>query len=116
LRLGLRPLIESIPPAEYLRMSYYEKRLTALIEGLVASDLVTRAEIESGRPEKGSAKLALVTGRRGDSAVQNSCHAKECGCRCPLPTGPGGARPQHKPGHSYAFAALRAGQARDHRA
>ena len=60
LRLGLRPLIESIPPAEYLRMSYYEKRLTALIEGLVASDLVTRAEIESGRPEKGSAKLALA--------------------------------------------------------
>jgi hypothetical protein len=41
-------------------MSYYEKRLTALIEGLVASDLVTRAEIESGHPEKGGAKLALA--------------------------------------------------------
>jgi nitrile hydratase len=51
-RLGLRPLIESIPPLQYLQMSYYELRLTSLIEGLVASDLVTRAEIESGRPAK----------------------------------------------------------------
>jgi nitrile hydratase beta subunit len=60
LRLGLRPAIESIPPAEYLRMSYYEKWLTALVERLIASDLVTRTEIETGRPEKGSAKLALA--------------------------------------------------------
>jgi nitrile hydratase subunit beta len=60
LRLGLRPPIESIPAAEYLRMSYYERVLTALIEAIVASDLVTRAEIENGRPEKGSATAALA--------------------------------------------------------
>jgi len=47
LRLGLRPPIESIPPAEYLRMSYYEKWFTALIERMVASNLITRAEIEA---------------------------------------------------------------------
>jgi nitrile hydratase subunit beta len=60
LRLGLRPPIENIPPAEYLRMSYYERWLTSLIERMVASGLVTRAEIESGRPESGSAKTALA--------------------------------------------------------
>jgi nitrile hydratase beta subunit len=60
LRLGLRPPIENIPAVEYLRMSYYEKWLTALIERMVASDLVTRAEIENSRPEKTSANPALA--------------------------------------------------------
>ena len=45
---------ELIPPADYLRMSYYEKWLTALMELLVNRGLVTRAELESGRPEAGS--------------------------------------------------------------
>jgi len=54
--LGLREAIESIPAADYLRMSYYQRWFTALIEQLVASGLVTRAEIESGQPAKGSVK------------------------------------------------------------
>jgi nitrile hydratase beta subunit len=45
---------ELIPPADYLRMSYYEKWLTALMELLVNRGLVTRAELESGRAETGS--------------------------------------------------------------
>jgi len=49
---------ELIPPAEYLRMSYYEKWVTALIEQLVNSGLVTRAEIDSGKRARGSAKAA----------------------------------------------------------
>ena len=60
LRLGLRPPIENIPATEYLRMSYYEKWLTSLVERLVASDLVTRAEIENGRPDKGTANPPLA--------------------------------------------------------
>ena len=52
----LRPAIEEIPPAEYLRMSYYERILEALVKRLVAGGLVTRQEIESGKPAKGSAK------------------------------------------------------------
>ena len=47
---------ELIPPAEYLRMSYYEKWTEGLVELLVASGLVTRAEIESGKPAPGSPK------------------------------------------------------------
>ena len=51
-----RHQIELIPPAEYLRMSYYEKWHARLIELLVKSGLVTRAEIESGKPTPGSPK------------------------------------------------------------
>jgi nitrile hydratase len=54
--LGLRQAIESIPAADYLRMSYYERWFTALIEQLVASGLVTRVEIETGKVAKGSVK------------------------------------------------------------
>ena len=60
LRLGLRPPIENLPAAEYLRMSYFELWLTSLTERLVASDLVTRAELESGRAAAGSTKAALA--------------------------------------------------------
>jgi nitrile hydratase subunit beta len=56
LKGGLRPPIESLTAFEYLRMSYYEKWLWSLTERLVASDLVTRAELESGRAANGSAK------------------------------------------------------------
>src|SRR5262245_60328119 len=48
--------IELIAPAEYLRMSYYEKWFVRLIELLVKTGLVTREEIESGKPAAGSAK------------------------------------------------------------
>jgi nitrile hydratase len=41
---------ERIPPADYLRMSYYEKWLDGLISVLEESGLVTHAEIENGRP------------------------------------------------------------------
>ena len=47
---------ELIPAAEYLRMSYYESFMAALIEHLVRSGLTTRAEVESGQPAPGSAK------------------------------------------------------------
>ncbi len=45
---------ELIPPAEYLRMSYYERRIAQLVELLVKSGLATRAEVESGRRAPGS--------------------------------------------------------------
>jgi nitrile hydratase beta subunit len=47
---------EVIPPAEYLRMSYYEKWLAGLIRLLTATGLVTPAELESGRPAPGVAR------------------------------------------------------------
>ena len=53
-----RHQIELIPPADYLRMSYYEKWVERLIELLVKSGLVTREEIAAGRPAEGSVKAA----------------------------------------------------------
>ncbi len=41
--------LESIPAAEYLRMSYYERWFTALlVNRLLESNLVTQAELDSG--------------------------------------------------------------------
>ena len=51
-----RYLIERLPPAEYLRMSYYEKWLARLVNQLIANGIATREEIESGVPAAGSAK------------------------------------------------------------
>jgi nitrile hydratase beta subunit len=47
---------EVIPPAEYLRMSYYEKWYSGLIGLLINSSLVTSSEVESGVPAPGTAK------------------------------------------------------------
>ena len=53
-----RHQIELIAPADYLRVSYYEKWFVAAIELMVKSGLVTRAEIESGAPAPNSPKVA----------------------------------------------------------
>ena len=51
-----RHAIELLPPAEYLRMSYYEKWVARMLVQLVSIGVVTAAEIESGQPAPGSAK------------------------------------------------------------
>jgi nitrile hydratase len=51
---ALRPEIELIPATDYLRMSYYERWLTALTESIVKSGLATREEIERGTARPGS--------------------------------------------------------------
>jgi len=51
-----RHQIELLPPAEYLRMTYYEKWLARLINQLITNGIATRAEIESGQPAPGSSK------------------------------------------------------------
>jgi nitrile hydratase subunit beta len=51
-----RHTIEQISPADYLRMSYYEKWLARNIGLLVKHGLVTQEEIDSARPAPGSPK------------------------------------------------------------
>lgn len=48
--------IELIPPSEYLRMSYYERWHARLVELLIKHGIVTRSEIELGRPAEGTVK------------------------------------------------------------
>jgi nitrile hydratase beta subunit len=50
--------IERIAPADYLRMSYYEKWFTRLAELLVKTRMVSPDEIETGVPAPGSPKLS----------------------------------------------------------
>ena len=47
---------ELIPPAEYLRMSYYERHLRSLIVLLVQSGIATQAETDSGVASGGNTK------------------------------------------------------------
>lgn len=51
-----RHQIELIPPADYLRMSYFEKWTERLTELLVKAGLVTREEVESGKARPDSPK------------------------------------------------------------
>ncbi len=61
--------IELLPPADYLRMSYYEKWLTRNLELLVNSGLVTREEMETGKPAPGSQKATPPLTAAAASAV-----------------------------------------------
>ncbi len=60
-----RHAIELIPPAEYLRMSYYEKWIARLVSLSLQAGLVSRAEVESGTPGPGSAKLSRALAPSG---------------------------------------------------
>ena len=51
-----RHTIEQIPPADYLRMSYYEKWLARTTALMVEHCLVTQQEIDTGQPAPGSPK------------------------------------------------------------
>ncbi len=45
---SFRFALESLPPAVYLRMSYYERWFTVHVNRLLGSDLVTQEELDSG--------------------------------------------------------------------
>ncbi len=67
---------ELLPAAEYLRMSYYETWTARLVELLVKSGLVTRAEVESGRPAPGSPKATPpLTADKVPSMLRNGALA-----------------------------------------
>ena len=60
--------IESLPPADYLRMSYYERWLAANEHRVVHYGLVTREELVSGKAAPGAAKAtpAFTVGMASD--------------------------------------------------
>ena len=53
-----RHAVELVPPADYLRMSYYERQFNAFVEMLVQHNFVTREELERNVPAAGSPKAA----------------------------------------------------------
>jgi nitrile hydratase len=48
--------IEQLAPADYLRMSYYEKWFVRLINNMIKTGLVSQEEVQTGRAAPGSAK------------------------------------------------------------
>jgi len=74
-----RHQLELLPPSEYLRMSYYERWFTRLVDQLLKNGTITREELESGKPASGFTRAtpavtpamvpALVT--RRNSARRN---------------------------------------------
>jgi nitrile hydratase len=55
-----RHRLELLPPADYLRMSYYEKWLARLEQLLVTGGYVSAGELASGRADPGAAKATPV--------------------------------------------------------
>jgi nitrile hydratase subunit beta len=81
---------EQIAPVDYFRLSYYERWVVALVELMLKNDMVTPAELESGKPDPGSAKqippltaekVPILTSKgvpsRRDVAVTARFHAGE---------------------------------------
>jgi len=48
---------EILPPAEYLQMQYYERFIRVLIDRLKAANLLTQAELDSGRADPASPRF-----------------------------------------------------------
>ncbi len=70
--------IESLPPIDYLRMSYYERWFTWMRQTLVASANVTQAELDSGTAAPGSQPRAtpLVTADAAETFAELRGSAK----------------------------------------
>ena len=68
--------IEQIPPADYLRMSYYERLVESLQNMLLHAGILKTEEIASGKPAAGSpkAKPALTAAK-----VQDFIYADDSG-------------------------------------
>src|SRR4051794_27059440 len=64
-----RYYIERIAPADYLRMSYYERWFVRLVELLIETGMVSRQEIDSGKPAPGSPKLTPALRAEGVPVV-----------------------------------------------
>jgi nitrile hydratase len=51
--------LESLPAADYLRLSYYERWFTVFVNRLLRSGYVTQAELDAGRADPGAPRPQL---------------------------------------------------------
>lgn len=71
-RGSLRYELERIPPAEYLRMPYYERWFTVLVNRLLRGKLITQSELETGKPDPSASKPSLLPLPAGQGAQNSS--------------------------------------------
>ncbi len=69
---SFRFALESLPPADYLRMSYYERWFTAHVNLLLSSGLVTEAELDSGYADPDAAAPELLPATQAETASLGS--------------------------------------------
>jgi len=67
----IRPAVESLSAVEYLSMSNNEKWYAGLVSQLIAGGVVTREEIEKGKPGKGSVKGVAALKAADAAALPN---------------------------------------------
>jgi nitrile hydratase len=62
--------VELLPPADYLRMTYYERWFAWMVAKLVATNDATQTEVDSGNPAPGSPRVTpLVTAQNAPAMV-----------------------------------------------
>jgi nitrile hydratase subunit beta len=67
-----RHAVEMVPPAEYLRLSYYARQLEAFVELLLSAGFVTRTEIATGTATSGAVKATpALTIERAAALIAN---------------------------------------------
>ncbi|MXY24417.1 MAG: nitrile hydratase subunit beta [Acidobacteria bacterium] len=69
---SFRFALESLPPADYLRMSYYERWFTVHVNRLLSSDLVTREELDSGYADPDAAPPEELPASEAEAASPGS--------------------------------------------
>jgi nitrile hydratase len=98
-----RHQIELIPPADYTRMSYYERWLASTIELIINSGLITREEADSGKPATGSVKASppLKSADLSTALVRPKVARPEAGVKAKFKVGERvRARNMHPLGHT----------------
>ena len=94
---------ELIPPAEYLRMSYYERWVAGLVDLIAKSGLATRDEMDNGIPAAGSVKAvpALTTEKARALVAKGLPASRNARVRARFPVGQRvRARNMHPVGHT----------------
>jgi nitrile hydratase subunit beta len=68
---------ELIAPVDYFDMSYYERWIAALVELMLKNKLVTRTEIDSGRPDAGATvRTPTFTAERVPALISKGVSAR----------------------------------------
>ncbi len=83
--------LESIPADEYLRLSYYERWFTVLVDRVISNNQVTPAELENGRADPSSPGAAEAEAATPESEAIDETE---------VPEGPGpevAASPRFRP-------------------
>ena len=97
--------LETIPPVEYLSLSYYERWFRMMTTRLLVSGLISETELETGYPDPGTPRPEMLPGSNSGAL---GAGLLDSGRTRPLRTERPGPRAQPPPARPHPAAALRA--------